>query len=277
MRRNLLIVLMFLVSSPSLLAMQVFDSANLAQNMQTALQSVHQTQQLLQSYQTQLLQYQNMLTNTLNPSAWGFGELQNTLNGFQSLAGSLQSQFSQLQNLQSQLNLDSLLAGGSGANAGGGGDGGGVNWSAVSGSSSLSQALERYGQENVTNYQSAEMSALGRGLQDASIRNVVQLVERQQEDLDGFSQRLQQLTSQAQGAQGLQEALQIQTQVLTMLIELQAQSLALMQAAEMRAAVEEKKKVEEEKRLEALLGEVYRIELPDLDNPPRPFRFPGDE
>lgn len=268
---------MFLVSSPSLLAMQVFDSANLAQNMQTALQSVHQTQQLLQSYQTQLLQYQNMLTNTLNPSAWGFGELQNTLNGFQSLAGSLQSQFSQLQNLQSQLNLDSLLAGGSGANAGGGGDGGGVNWSAVSGSSSLSQALERYGQENVTNYQSAEMSALGRGLQDASIRNVVQLVERQQEDLDGFSQRLQQLTSQAQGAQGLQEALQIQTQVLTMLIELQAQSLALMQAAEMRAAVEEKKKVEEEKRLEALLGEVYRIELPDLDNPPRPFRFPGDE
>ena len=275
MRRNLLIVLMFLVSSPSLLAMQVFDSANLAQNMQTALQSVHQTQQLLQSYQTQLLQYQNMLTNTLNPSAWGFGELQNTLNGFQSLAGSLQSQFSQLQNLQSQLNLDSLLAGGSGAHAGG--DGGGVNWSAVSGSSSLSQALERYGQENVTNYQSAEMSALGRGLQDASIRNVVQLVERQQEDLDGFSQRLQQLTSQAQGAQGLQEALQIQTQVLTMLIELQAQSLALMQAAEMRAAVEEKKKVEEEKRLEALLGEVYRIELPDLDNPPRPFRFPGDE
>lgn len=257
--------------------MQVFDSANLAQNMQTALQSVHQTQQLLQSYQTQLLQYQNMLTNTLNPSAWGFGELQNTLNGFQSLAGSLQSQFSQLQNLQSQLNLDSQLAGGSGANAGGGGDGGGVNWGAVSGSSSLSQALERYGQENVTNYQSAEMSALGRGLQDASIRNVVQLVERQQEDLDGFSQRLQQLTSQAQGAQGLQEALQIQTQVLTMLIELQAQSLALMQAAEMRAAVEEKKKVEEEKRLEALLSEVYRIELPDLDNPPRPFRFPGDE
>ena len=277
MRRSLLVVFMFLVSSPSLLAMQVFDSANLAQNMQTTLQSVHQTQQLLQSYQTQLLQYQNMLTNTLNPSAWGFGELQSTLNGFQSLAGSLQSQFSQLQNLQSQLNLDSLLAGGSGANAGGGGDGGGVNWSAVSGSSSLSQALERYGQENVTNYQSAEMSALGRGLQDASIRNVVQLVERQQEDLDGFSQRLQQLTSQAQGAQGLQEALQIQTQVLTMLIELQAQSLALMQAAEMRAAVEEKKKVEEEKRLEALLGEVYRIELPDLDNPPRPFRFPGDE
>lgn len=271
MRRLFLVAFLLLtLSQLPAKAMEVVDPVNLVQNMQTALESAQQTQQLLQQYQTQLMQYQNMLTNTLNPSSWGFGQLQNTLSGFQSLANNLQSQFTQLSNLQSQFNLDSLLT-----NASSSSSGAGVNWSAVSGSSNLSEALTRYGQENVSHYSSAEMSALGRGLEDASINNVVALVEEQQDSLDDFSTRLQTLTSRAQSAQGQQEAIQIQTQILTMMIELQAQTLALMQASEQRAAVEEKKKIEEEKRAEKLFRDVM-CTFPTRTVDEEPLKFPGD-
>ena len=266
--RRLYLLMVLLLASSRLPAMEVIDSANLAQNMQTALESVQQTQQLLQAYQLQLQQYQNMLTNTLNPSAWGFGELQGTLQNFVSLKDSLQSQFTQLQNLQSSFNLDSLLVSSNST------DGtGSVNYSSISGASSMSQALEKYGQENAAHYDKAEMAAVGRGLEDASLKNVVDLVEKQQEDLSDFNERLQTLTSRAQSAQGQQEAIQIQTQILTMLIELQAQTLVLMQAAEVRAATEEKKKIEEEKRNEKLVREM--MVFPARSRNEGTLKFPG--
>ena len=51
-------------------ASPVFDIANMKQNTISAIEGVNQTMKMVQQYQLQLLQYENMLQNTLAPAAY---------------------------------------------------------------------------------------------------------------------------------------------------------------------------------------------------------------
>ena len=57
-------------SMPAHSGIPVIDTANLSQNMMTALEEVAQTLKQIEEYATQLQQYENMLQNTLAPAAY---------------------------------------------------------------------------------------------------------------------------------------------------------------------------------------------------------------
>ena len=77
----------------------VFDIANMKQNTIAAIEGVNQTMKMIEQYQLQLLQYENMLRNTVAPAAYVWNQAQmttmrlmgmmNTLNYYRYQAGSL--------------------------------------------------------------------------------------------------------------------------------------------------------------------------------------------
>lgn len=86
----------------------VFDAANMKQNVISAIEGVNQTMKMVEQYQLQLLQYENMLRNTLAPTAYVWNRAQmttmrlvgmmNTLNYYRYQAGSLDGYLYRYQN-----------------------------------------------------------------------------------------------------------------------------------------------------------------------------------
>jgi len=77
----------------------VFDLANMKQNTISAIEGVNQTMKMIEQYQLQLLQYENMLRNTVAPAAYVWNRAQlttmrlmgmmNTVDYYRYQAGSL--------------------------------------------------------------------------------------------------------------------------------------------------------------------------------------------
>lgn len=88
--------------------MPVFDIANMKQNTIAAIEGVNQTMKMIEQYQLQLLQYENMLRNTVAPAAYVWNRAQmttmrlmgmmNTLNYYRYQAGSLDGYLYRYQN-----------------------------------------------------------------------------------------------------------------------------------------------------------------------------------
>jgi P-type conjugative transfer protein TrbJ len=86
----------------------VFDVANMKQNMISAIEGVNQTMKMIEQYQLQLLQYENMLRNTMAPAAYVWNRAQmttmrlmgmmNTVNYYRYQAGSLDGYLYRYQN-----------------------------------------------------------------------------------------------------------------------------------------------------------------------------------
>ena len=86
----------------------VFDIANMKQNTIAAIEGVNQTMKMVEQYQLQLLQYENMLRNTVAPAAYVWNRAQmttmrlmgmmNTLNYYRYQAGSLDGYLYRYQN-----------------------------------------------------------------------------------------------------------------------------------------------------------------------------------
>ena len=86
----------------------VIDTVNLQQNVVSAVEGVNQTLKMIQQYQLQLQQYENMIQNTLAPAAYVWNKVEqvnrallgavNTLNYYKSQAGNLDGYLSFLQN-----------------------------------------------------------------------------------------------------------------------------------------------------------------------------------
>ena len=86
----------------------VFDIANMKQNTIAAIEGVNQTMKMVEQYQLQLLQYENMLRNTVAPAAYVWNQAQmttmrlmgmmNTLNYYRYQAGSLDGYLYRYQN-----------------------------------------------------------------------------------------------------------------------------------------------------------------------------------
>lgn len=86
----------------------VFDVANMKQNTISAIEGVNQTMKMIEQYQLQLLQYENMLRNTMAPAAYVWNRAQlttmrlmgmmNTVNYYRYQAGSLDGYLYRYQN-----------------------------------------------------------------------------------------------------------------------------------------------------------------------------------
>lgn len=77
-----LLVLSFIcgINSVNAGGMAVFDGANVTQSLITAKENVSQTLKQIEQYQTQLMQYENMIRNSLAPPAYVWAKAQFTMN-----------------------------------------------------------------------------------------------------------------------------------------------------------------------------------------------------
>jgi len=100
----LLIATVIFYSAAANAQIATIDAGNIVQSTISAQQAITQTAQQLQQYQTQLQQLQNQIQNTANPSSFQWDNANatinnvlatvNTLNTFQSQAGSMQAYLS---------------------------------------------------------------------------------------------------------------------------------------------------------------------------------------
>ena len=86
----------------------VIDTVNLQQNVVSAVEGINQTMKMIQQYQLQLQQYENMIQNTLAPAAFVWNKVEqvnnrllgamNTLSYYRSQAGNLDGYLYKYQN-----------------------------------------------------------------------------------------------------------------------------------------------------------------------------------
>lgn len=69
------------LNQPAHAGIPVIDAVGLVQHIMNALQSIQQTMQMITSYQTQLMQLENQIKNTLNPGAFLWDQANLTING----------------------------------------------------------------------------------------------------------------------------------------------------------------------------------------------------
>lgn len=81
----------------------VIDGAGLVQNTMTAMEAVRQTIQQIQSYQMQLQQYENQLQNTMAPTAYIWDQAQSTMNNLRASIDTLNYYKNQLGSTQAYL------------------------------------------------------------------------------------------------------------------------------------------------------------------------------
>lgn len=81
----------------------VLDAAGLSQNTVTAIEAVVQTQQQIEQYATQLLQYENMLKNTVAPASWIWDQANDTINNLLAAQDTLSRYEAQYGNLDAFL------------------------------------------------------------------------------------------------------------------------------------------------------------------------------
>ena len=168
----------------------VTDYSNIYQNTLTATESVKQTAQQLQQYQTQIQQLEDQVRNTLAPSVYLWDEVQqvqesafavaNTLDRFKSEHGSLSNY------LRKFRDLDFYRAAPCYGNPG-----------------CTPQDLENLKQGEVA----------GAAAQKQANDRVIKGLERQQQQIKADAARLQQLQNQAQQARGRMQALQAANQL----------------------------------------------------------------
>ena len=168
----------------------VIDTVNLQQNVVSAVEGVNQTLKMIQQYQLQLQQYENMIQNTLAPAAYVWNKVEqvnrallgavNTLNYYKSQAGNLDGYLYKYQNTAYYMSSPCF----------------GVNGCSQADRAAL-EANRQLGSD-------AQKRA-----NDAMIRGI----DLQQQELEADARRLTALQSGAQSSQGQMAALQAANQL----------------------------------------------------------------
>jgi P-type conjugative transfer protein TrbJ len=81
----------------------VIDVAGLVQAVLSAVENVAQTLQMVESYRTQLTQYENQLLNTINPDTWIWDRAQQTMNDLRRAVDTIQGYKNTLGSLENYL------------------------------------------------------------------------------------------------------------------------------------------------------------------------------
>ncbi len=169
-------------------AMAVLDSSNLAQNIVSAQEAVRQTQNQIAMLQNQLLQYQRMLQDAMNPGSWTWGDIQNTIDQLRDTMGSvkgLSGMAGGFDELLSQFGSYDDYTGGSGY--------GGGHSSASAGLMAGDYAGSR--------------------MQKDTADDLLRLVREQEEQLEQYQSQFERLKDSASSAEGQQEAIQAGNQM----------------------------------------------------------------
>ena len=177
--KTVLVLAMMAGTSQVNAGIPVIDAAGLIQNTMTAMEAVRQTTQQIQSYQMQLQQYENQLQNTMAPTAYIWDQAQSTMNNLRASIDTLNYYKNQLGSTQAYLDKYQDVAFYRSSpcfSANGCTD---QEWAAM--------------QENQRLASEAQKKA-----NDAALKGLVQ----QQDSLVSDAQKLVQLQSGAQGADG---------------------------------------------------------------------------
>jgi P-type conjugative transfer protein TrbJ len=172
-------VVSFCVPKSTNAGIPVIDGANLVQSIMSVLESISQTMQMVQQYQTQLQQYENMLQNTVAPAAFIWDQAQSTINNLMNATNTLQYYQNQLGSLDAYIGKFHDVAYYRGSPC-----------FSNSGCSASEWAAMEENRRLASESQKKANDALFKGL------------EQQQDNLQSDSQKLQQLQSAAQGADG---------------------------------------------------------------------------
>ncbi|WP_254773496.1 P-type conjugative transfer protein TrbJ [Nitrosospira sp. Nsp13] len=168
----------------------VIDTVNLQQNVVSAVEGVNQTLRMIQAYQLQLQQYENMIQNTLAPAAYVWNQAErvnmallgavNTLNYYKNQAGNLDGYLYKYQNSAYYMSSPCFSANGC--------------------SASDRAALEANRQ-------------LGSDAQKRANDAMIRGIDLQQQELEADARRLTALQAAAQTSQGQMQAIQAANQL----------------------------------------------------------------
>lgn len=195
-------------------AMTVFDPTNYAENLLAAQEAVKQTQSMIEQLKTQVMQYERMLKDAMNLNSYITGDLKKYMSG--------------LENFQKNIlgSTGSLFGGG-------GGSSGGVNLTnAIKefyGPSQMTTNMAKYStRDSILNAQTSELkaSALTKAYADASLL----VVDEQIDSMKDFITRFESALDDTRNAEGQQQAIQAQTEVLSLVLELMSKMHQLMLA-----------------------------------------------
>lgn len=208
----------------------VYDPTNTAQNAESTAQLADQYAKQLQQYALQLQQYQKQLQNMLNPETWGFGALTDTISSIQSLRDTMLNSFEQFkglanyEDLLSQLmNMRSIADSDDGEGGSCAGSGGGCAGASAAGSGGCGFSPD-------LNAVKPTLQQAKEGIEKAN-KDVMKLIDDNFEWLKEFNERLKEVTEKAKTAQGAVQAIQYQSELISMLIELQVRVMQFDQTA----------------------------------------------
>lgn len=169
---------------------------------------------MIEQLKTQILQYERMLKDAMN------------LNSY--ITGDLKKYMSSLENFQKN------ILGSTGRLFGSGGSSGGVNLeNAIKefyGPSQMTTNMSKYSmRDSVLNAQTSELkaSALTKAYADASLL----VVDEQIDSMKDFTTRFESALDDTRNAEGQQQAIQAQTEVLSLMLELMSKMHQLMLAS----------------------------------------------
>jgi P-type conjugative transfer protein TrbJ len=203
-------------TGPASAAMAVIDVANLRQTMLSATENVAQTLKQIEQYRTQLQQYENMLQNTMAPTAYVWDQAVttmnrlrgaiDTLNYYKNQTGSLDAYLGKFQDLAYYRSSPCFNVGCSKA-----------EW----------ESMNRNAVQLGSEAQKRANDAMFRGL------------DRQQEAMEADARQLERLQSGAQGVNGQMQAIgfanQLASQQANQLLQIRALLIAQQNAEATRA------------------------------------------
>lgn len=211
--------------------MPVIDLTNFAQNLISAIEAVDQTLTQVQQYQTQLLQYEEMIRNGAAPAVYTWDRIVSIQHKLQTLGASLANYRHLLRDLDDYLSKFGDLD---------------YYRSARCYGSDLSCPKAEW--ERILR-ESQELHGLGSESRKKTLDQLMRSLEASEADLVGESQNLAKLQRQAQSAEGQMQALQAGNQLASaqanQLMQMRAVMIAQYRAVAVQAQVEQAREAQQ--------------------------------
>lgn len=212
-------------------AMPVYDGANFAQNLVSAIEAVDQTLTQILQYQNQLLQYEEMVRNGLAPAVYTWDRLVSINNKLHTIARALKNYRHWLRDLEDYLSKFGDLD---------------YYRSARCYSSDLSCPATEWAR---ILQESNDLHGLGSEARKKTLDQLMRSLESSENELEDESENLRKLQRQAQSAKGHMQALQAGNQLASaevhQLMQLRAIMVAHYRALAVQALVAQTKEAQE--------------------------------
>lgn len=236
-----------LFNRPAYAGIPVIDVTGLTQHVLSAVQNVQQTLQLIQSYQTQLLQLENQLKNTMNPNLFLWDQANvvisdlvgqiDTIRYYRNQFGSVENYMGKFKDLEYYRSSSCLTAGCS--------------------PTELIIFQEQVKQEQAFHSEAVKRNNLA----------VIKGLDRQQNQLESDANRLRDLQVNAQSAQGQLEAIQHANQLASAQANQLLQIRALMVSQQSALAVSSQQSSSDEALRRALWERATAVEHVPVTKP----------